>query len=532
MFLGYSRLHKGFKYLHVSTGRIYISRDVIFYENVFLFAKLHPNAGALLRKEIDLTPGLFLPFSEGDHVPNNANQNTVPENMSNAENSASFADDSVQISDEISAATDAAEHQTDSAATDSAAGAESTSKSSSAATDDPAADVWSAGGNSLASPSSAPASPNPPSPPPSPHAASTIVSSPSGTRTDEEELVSGSSMAEDTAANNPRPHTRLQSGVRMPNVYTDGCVRYGCFTYTGEPESLEEALKHKDWKVAMDSEFDAPKQNKTWHLVPPEDGSNLIDCKWVYKVKRKVDGTIDRYKARLVAKGFKQCYGRDYEDTFSPVVKETTIRTVLSIAMSRGWSLRQLDVKNAFLHGILEEDVYMRQPPGYEEKSKPHYVCKLDKALHGLKQAPRAWYSRLSMKLQQLGFSPSKADTSLFFYRKGSVTIFVLVYVDDIIVASSSQDVVSSLLHDLKMDFALKDLGDLNYFLGIEVKKISDGLVLSQDKYTHDILKRMGMSTCKPAPTPLSTSEKLSVQEGSLLGPGDATNYRSIVGAL
>lgn len=136
------------------------------------------------------------------------------------------------------------------------------------------------------------------------------------------------------------------------------------------------------------------------------------------------------------------------------------------------------------------------------------------------------------MKLQQLGFSPSKADTLLFFYRKGSVTIFVLVYVDDIIVASSSQDVVSSLLHDLKMDFALKDLGDLNYFLGIEVKKISDGLVLSQDKYTHDILKRMGMSTCKPAPTPLSTSEKLSVQEGSLLGPGDATNYRSIVGAL
>lgn len=112
------------------------------------------------------------------------------------------------------------------------------------------------------------------------------------------------------------------------------------------------------------------------------------------------------------------------------------------------------------------------------------------------------------------------------------MTIFVLVYVDDIIVASSSQDVVSSLLHDLKMDFALKDLGDLNYFLGIEVKKISDGLVLSQDKYTHDILKRMGMSTCKPVPTPLSTSEKLSVQEGSLLGPGDATNYRSIVGAL
>ena len=166
----------------------------------------------------------------------------------------------------------------------------------------------------------------------------------------------------------------------------------------GEPYTLEEALSDDKWKNAMNEEFKALQKNKTWHLVPPQQGKNLIDCKWVFRIKRKSDGTIDRYKARLVAKGFKQWYGIDYEDTFSPVVKAATIRLVLSIAVSRGWSLRQLDVQNAFFHGVLEEDVYMKQPPGFVSKDAPSYVCKLDKSLYGLKQAPRAWYSRLSKK--------------------------------------------------------------------------------------------------------------------------------------
>ena len=156
---------------------------------------------------------------------------------------------------------------------------------------------------------------------------------------------------------------------------------------------------------------------------------------------------------------------------------------VLSIAVFNGWSLRQLDVQNAFLHGILDEEVYMRQPPGYEKQSMSQYVCKLDKALYGLKQTPRAWNSRLSQKLQDIGFQASKADTSLFFYKKGDITIFLLIYVDDIIVTSSSSDAVDALIQDLKKDFALKDLGDLHYFLGIEVNKVSDGILLSQEKY-------------------------------------------------
>lgn len=260
------------------------------------------------------------------------------------------------------------------------------------------------------------------------------------------------------------------------------------FSSTGEPQTVEEALGDKNWKEAMDVEYNALMKNKTWHLVPPKKGSNIIDCKWVHKIKYNADGSLNKYKSRLVAKGYKQWYGIDYEDTFSPVVKMSRIRIILSIAVSRGWSLRQLDVQNAFLHGILEEEVYMRQPLGYVDKEYPNYVCKLDKALYGLKQAPCAWYARLSTKLVTLGFVPSKADTSLFYFNKHGVTVFVLIYVDDVIVVSSNPKAMAGLLHSLKQDFALKDLGELHYFLGIEVNKVTDGLVLTQEKYASELL--------------------------------------------
>jgi hypothetical protein len=180
-----------------------------------------------------------------------------------------------------------------------------------------------------------------------------------------------------------------------------------------------------------------------------------------------------------VVKGFKQRYGIDYEGTFSPIVKATTIRLVLSVAVFNNWSLQQLDVNNAFLHGLLEEDVYMRQPPGFEDKLHLNYLCKLDKAIYGLKQAPRAWYSRLGGKLHELGFTPSRADTSLFFYNRGRHKVFVLIYVDDIIVASSSSKAADALVSDMGKDFALKDLGNLHYFLGIEVNRSSKSLILT-----------------------------------------------------
>jgi hypothetical protein len=212
---------------------------------------------------------------------------------------------------------------------------------------------------------------------------------------------------------------------------------------------VHEALRDPNWRKAMDLEFGALKSNKTWHLVPPRENVNIIDSKWVYKIKRNLDVTIDKYKGRLVAKGFKQRYGVDYEDMFSPVVKAATFCLVLSLAVSEGWSLRQLDAHNVFLHGVFEEEVYMWQPPGYEDKDAPHHLCKLDKALYGLKQAPSVWYSKLSAKLNSLGFVASKADRSLFSYSKGPCIVYLLVYVDDIIIASTSDSFTNTLIKKL-----------------------------------------------------------------------------------
>ena len=301
---------------------------------------------------------------------------------------------------------------------------------------------------------------------------------------------------------------------------------------TAEPRHFQAALSIPHWRAAMEQEFYALQQNDTWRLVPPKSRVNIIDSKWIFKIKRHADGSIERYKARLVAKGFKQRYGLDYEDTFSPVIKPTTIRLLLSLAVTRGWSLRQLDVQNAFLHGILEEEVYMRQPPGFVDPTRPHHLCRLVKALYGLKQAPRAWHARLGSVLRALGFTPSTADTSLFLLQRPEVTMYLLVYVDDIILISSTAAAADRLVIALRDDFAVKDLGALHFFLGLEVSRSSAGLTLTQKKYSLDLLRRAGMLKCKPVFTPMSATDRLSALDGDSLSADDATEYRSIVGGL
>jgi hypothetical protein len=203
---------------------------------------------------------------------------------------------------------------------------------------------------------------------------------------------------------------------------------------------------------------------------------------------------------------------------------------VLSLAYSRGWDMRQIDIQNAFLHGYLDEEVYMTQPPGFSHPSLPNHVCKLQKALYGLKQAPRAWFARLSNRLLELGFTSSKADSSLFILRTSSLTMFVLVYIDDIIITASIPAAISDLLQQLRMSFAIKDLGKLNYFLGVKVTPLKTSLLLSKRRYILKLLKRTNMLEVKPISSLMSSSSSLSAFDGDSME--DPLLYQSTVRSL
>jgi hypothetical protein len=280
----------------------------------------------------------------------------------------------------------------------------------------------------------------------------------------------------------------------------------------------------------MEEECAALHANHTWDLVQRPAQANVVTGKWVFRHKFHADGSFDRYKARWVLRGFTQRPGIDYDETFSPVVKPATVRTVLTLAHSQDWPIHQLDVKNAFLHGTLSETVYCSQPSGFPDSALPDHVCKLNKSLYGLKQAPRAWYSRFATHLSSLGFTEAKSDTSLFIYRHGTDTVYLLLYVDDIVLTDSSPQLLHRVIQALKQEFAMKDLGPLNFFLGVAVHRHKDTLFLSQRQYILNILERHGMSDCKPCSTPVDTCAKVSADAGPPVA--DQTAYRSLAGAL
>jgi len=211
-------------------------------------------------------------------------------------------------------------------------------------------------------------------------------------------------------------------------------------------------------------------------------------------------------------------------------VKPATVCTVLSLAFSRLWLVHQLDVKNVFLHDTLSERVYCSQPAGFVDSSRPDMVCRLNKSLYGLKQTPRVWYSRFATFLLTLGFTEAKADTSLFIYRRGDETAYLLLYVDDIVLTASSQQLLERVISSLQQEFAMKDLGQLHHFLGVTVETRPSGLFLHQRQYALDILERAGMTDCKPCSTPVDTQAKLSTDLGDPVA--DPTGYRSLAGAL
>ena len=225
----------------------------------------------------------------------------------------------------------------------------------------------------------------------------------------------------------------------------------------------------------MYEEYDAQIKKGTWDLVPRPENINIVRSMWLCRHKFGADGKLSRYKARLVANGKSQELGLDYDETFSLVVKPATMRLVLELSLSRKWPIRQLDVKNAFLHGTLDETVYMHQPPGFRDQTKPIHACLLKQSIYGLKQSPRAWNQRFAQYATQVGFTQSKADPSLFVYHQGKDMAYLLLYVDDIGLTASSSTLLQAIISSLSAAFEMTDLGDIHYFLGIAIKRNSSG---------------------------------------------------------
>eukprot|EP00253_Pinus_taeda_P030272 PITA_30272 len=259
-------------------------------------------------------------------------------------------------------------------------------------------------------------------------------------------------------------------------------------------------------------------------------GKKPISCKWVYKVKYKVDGTLDKYKARLVARGFSQKEGIDNEETFAPTAKMSTIRLVLALAAQFSWKVHQMDVKSVFLNGDLQEEVYMTQPPGFKVVGQEQKVCRLVKALYGLKEAPRAWYIKIDKYLTNHGFRQSPSDANLYIKHTGDDILFVVVYVDDLIITGSSAPLIHGIKQDLCSTFDMTNLGLLHYCLGVEVWQTENNIFLSQSKYARNLVDRFRMQDCKPATNPMEPGLKLSAQSSSPLV--DETLFKQLMGSL
>ena len=307
-------------------------------------------------------------------------------------------------------------------------------------------------------------------------------------------------------------------------------IAHTCYLAQSEPKNIKEALMDEHWLLAMQDELSQFQRNDVWSLVPLPEGANVVGTKWIFKNKSDESGTIIRNKARLVAQGYNQVEGIDFEETFAPVARLESIRLLLAVACHLQIKLHQMDVKSAFLNGILQEEVFVKQPQGFEDPTHPDHVYLLKKALYGLKQAPRAWYDRLTKYLLQNGFIRGNADNTLFIRYLSNGIFMAQIYVDDIIFGSTSSDEVDRFVHIMQREFEMSLIGDLTYFLGLQIKQLSQGMFISQSKYTKSMLHKFGLDSVKHARTPIGTTTKLSKDEAGI--PVDPTVYRSMIGSL
>jgi transposase InsO family protein len=320
------------------------------------------------------------------------------------------------------------------------------------------------------------------------------------------------------------------------------CMAHAFHTSIEEPTTITEAMGRDDtwkWKEAMDSEYQSLIDNKTWTLTPLPLDRKSIGCKWIFKIKYTADGSVERYKARLVAKGYAQKEGIDYNETFAPVAKMTSIRILLALAAIEDLEVHQMDVKTAFLNGDLEEEIYMDQPEGYILEGEEQLVCKLSKTLYGLKQSPRAWYKKIDEYFASQSLIKSHVDPNIYVLRRSDGSfIIIALYVDDLMLVSNDMKLLLKTKRNLAGRFEMKDLEEIHYILGVQIlrnRKIRK-IYLSQQKYVENVLERFGMKDCKPLATPLDSNSKLT-RDMSPQNPEEVEEmkeipYQNAVGSL
>ena len=279
--------------------------------------------------------------------------------------------------------------------------------------------------------------------------------------------------------------------------------------------TIEEALmspEHELWDAAIQEELSAHDQSRTWALVPRPHGVHVIGSKWLLKKKFLPDGSVERYKARLVARGFTQQHGIDYNDTYSPVLGMASFRTLVALAAAYNLPLHHVDIKTAFLHGHLDEEVYMYQPPFFHSTQFPNHVCQLRRPIYGLKQSPRQWYVRMHNFLCSWGWERLVTDNNIFIWRQVDGICILGLFVDDIPIIASDELLVQKAIDMLASEFPISDKGPMSYFLGIEVRRDPKGefITLSQTHYIREILKQHHMSSCTSANTPIVPASKLA----------------------
>ncbi|GJU56965.1 putative ribonuclease H-like domain-containing protein [Tanacetum coccineum] len=296
-----------------------------------------------------------------------------------------------------------------------------------------------------------------------------------------------------------------------------------------EPKKISKALKDDSWVEAMQEELLQFRLQQVWILVDLPHGAKVIGTKWVYKNKRDERGVVVRNKARLVAQGHRQEEGIDYDEVFAPVARIEAIRLFLAFASFMGFIVYQMDVKSAFLYGTIDEEVYVSQPPGFVDPDHPKKVYKVVKALYGLHQAPRAWYATLSTFLEKHGYRRGTIDKTLFIKKDKKDIMLVQVYVDDIIFGSTRKSWCDEFEALMKGRFQMSSMGELIFFLGLQVKQKTDGIFISQDKYVADMLKKFDLASVKTAITPMETKMALTKDEEA--DEVDVHLYRSMIGA-